>query len=95
MIEIPVPKFDLGKLVATPGALAALEESQQTSWHFFFRHMSGDFGELDDHDKFLNEQALEEGGRILSTYRTKRGKRLYVITESDRSLSTILLVEEY
>ena len=44
---------------------------------------------------FMNEQALEEGGRILSTYRTKRGKRLYVITESDRSLSTILLVEEY
>lgn len=95
MIQILTPKFALGKLVATPGALAALEESKQSAWHFFFRHVSADWGELCEEDKLLNQQALEEGGRLLSTYRTKRGKRLYVITEADRSLSTILLVEEY
>lgn len=95
MIQIPNPKFALGKLVATPGALDALKESQQSAWHFFFRHMSGDWGELDEEDKLLNQQALEDGSRLLSAYRTRLGKRLYVITESDRSLSTILLVEEY
>lgn len=95
MIQIPRPKFALGKLAATPGALAALAESKQSAFHFFFRHMSGDWGELSAADRIANEQALVYGNRVFSAYRTSRATKLWVITEADRSLTTILCPEEY
>jgi hypothetical protein len=96
MIQIPVPKFALGKLVATPGALQALKESGQPAWHFISRHMAGDWGEeLPAEDRDANLQALLDGSRLLSAYRTSQGTKLWVITEADRSLTTILLPEEY
>ncbi|MBA3712361.1 MAG: hypothetical protein H0W76_07905 [Pyrinomonadaceae bacterium] len=80
--------FELGCVVATPGAIDALEASHQQPHEFLRRHHSGDWGELDDHDRSENELALKHDLRILSAYRTTRGARLWVITEADRS-STI------
>ncbi len=59
------------------------------------RHRSGDWGELDEHDQRENELSVREGFRILSAYRTRRHARLWIITEADRSSTTILLPEEY
>lgn len=80
--------FELGCVVATPGAIDALEASRQQPHEFLRRHRSGDWGEVDDHDCRENELALKHDLRILSAYRTTRGTRLWLITEADRS-STI------
>jgi hypothetical protein len=87
--------FSLGQLVATPGALAALSDAEQSPSAFLRRHQTGDWGELCDEDKRENELSLKHGFRILSAYRTTRDIRLWVITEADRSVTTILLPEEY
>ena len=87
--------FELGQLVATPGALAALERAHQAPGEFLTRHMSGDWGEVPEEDKTENEVSLLNGYRILSAYRTKLGERLWLLTEEDRSVTTILLPEEY
>jgi hypothetical protein len=87
--------FQMGVIVATPGALAALRSAGQSPAHFLRKHASGDWGELDDHDTAANWTALREGGRLLSAYTTVRGDRLWVITEADRSSTCLLLPEEY
>ena len=87
--------FDLGQLVATPGALAALEKTGQNAMEFLSRHVSGDWGELPKEDKDENRLSLEKGFRLLSSYRTTAGDKLWVITEADRSITTQLLPEEY
>jgi hypothetical protein len=89
------PLFDLGQLVATPGALAALEKSGQVPMDFLVRHVVGDWGELCDEDRKENQFSLEQGFRILSSYKTNAGDRLWVITESDRAHTTLLLPDEY
>jgi len=89
------PLFDLGQLVATPGALAALEKTGQNAMEFLSRHVSGDWGELPKEDKDENRMSLEKGFRLLSSYRTTAGDKLWVITEADRSITTLLLPEEY
>jgi len=89
------PKFDLGRLVATPGALAALERSAESPMIFLARHVGGDWGDLDEHDRAANERALSEGERIFSSYKTGAGEKVWVITEWDRSVTTLLLPEEY
>ena len=89
-------KFELGQIVATPGALRAIRSSGQTPSQFLRRHVNGDWGEhLDGHDYKQNQIALREGGRLLSAYQTRRGEDLWVITEGDRSATTILLPSEY
>jgi hypothetical protein len=85
----------LGKLVATPGALSALLEAEQTPIEFIDRHRQGDWGEVCADDWELNDQSLQDGTRILSAYRTKKDVRIWIITESDRSSTCILLPEEY
>jgi hypothetical protein len=87
--------FKLGQMLTTPGALAALKESNQTPMEFICRHQSGDWGEMDDEDKALNDAALRDGSRLLSAYQTSKGVKLWVITEADRSATTILLPEEH
>ena len=87
--------FSLGRVVATPGALRAIEDAGQSPEEFLARHHSKDWGELSDEDRRENELSLEQGFRLLSAYRTATGERLWVITEADRSLTTILLPEEY
>ncbi len=88
-------RFPLGHIFMTSGAEAALEEADQTPFEFFQRHVSGDWGDLDEHDRQLNEESVDGEGRLLSVYHTSRHAKLYVITEWDRSVSTILLPSEY
>ena len=68
--------FDLGKVVATPGALDALERSSQSAGEFLTKHVRGDWGDLDADDAEANRTALLEGGRILSSYKTRLGDEL-------------------
>ncbi|MDT5267961.1 MAG: hypothetical protein QOH49_147 [Acidobacteriota bacterium] len=88
-------RFPLGRLFLTPGAIAALEESGQQPFDFLRRHQSGDWGDLGKEDKRENEFSVTRALRILSKYHTAKGDALYVITESDRSTTTILKPEEY
>jgi len=89
------PLFDLGQLVATRGALAALEKTGQTPMEFLSRHVTGDWGELSEEDRKENQFSLERGFRLLSSYRTNAGDAVWVITEADRSHTTLLLPDEY
>lgn len=88
-------KFSLGQVVATPGALAALTESGQAALQFVSRHAAGDWGDIDEHDRRENETSLREGLRLLSAYTLADGTKIWVITEADRSSTTVLLPEEY
>lgn len=88
-------QFNLGQTVATPGALAALADAKQTAIEFLARHARGDWGEVDPDDRTANDRAVAEGSRILSSYRTSKGTRIWVITEADRSSTCILRPEEY
>jgi len=85
------PLFDLGQLVATPGALAALEKSGQSPMDFLTRHVTGDWGELCEEDRKENLFSLQKGFRLLSSYKTGAGDHLWIITESDRAHTTLLL----
>jgi hypothetical protein len=88
--------FPLGQIVATPGALAALGKAGQTPLDFLSRHVCGDWGELSEDDRKENQLSLKRGFRLLSSYRTSADDtRVWVITEADRSVTTILLPEEY
>ena len=93
-------KFSLGRIVATPGALEALQAAGQTAGEFLARHVTGDWGDLDDDDRQANDNALLDGSRILSAYTTKLADRLWVITEAVNDVglrhSTCLLTpDEY
>jgi hypothetical protein len=87
--------FPLGQIVATPGALAALERAKQPPICFLARHAIGDWGELEPTDIAENQYSLIHGFRLLSSYLTNAGEKLWIITEADRSATTLLLPEEY
>ena len=89
------PKFGLGRLLITPSAHEAIEESNDLPLDFLNQHTRGDWGEVCQEDAEENALALREGFRLLSAYRTSLGVRLWIITEADRSATTILLPEEY
>ena len=96
----PKPKFSLGRLLATPGSLEALEKSGQSPTELLTKHVRGDWGIVDEEDKAANDQSLIDGSRILSAYLTSKGEKLWVITEAcddrgHRAATTILLPEEY
>lgn len=87
-------KFPLGHIVATPGALAAIPEEEILA--ALARHHAGDWGEeLCPEDRQENERSLENGSRLLSAYRSTSGTRFWIITEADRSATTVLLPSEY
>ena len=88
-------RFTLGTLLLTPGASDTLLTSHQIPPEFLLLHQHGDWGELDPEDRRENERALLHGGRLFSAYRTRTEARLWVITEWDRSATTLLLPEEY
>ena len=88
-------RFDLGTIVATPGALEALAVSGESPSTFLCRHVAGDWGDLDEEDRAENELSVQEGFRILSAYHLRDGTKIWIITEADRSSTTILLPEEY
>lgn len=91
----PEARFPLGQIVATPGALQALQQAGQEPSELLARHLGGDWGDLSTEDKALNEQASVQGNRILSAYRLKSGVKVWIISEADRSATTILLPSEY
>jgi hypothetical protein len=72
-----------------------MEESGQTPDFFLDRHVTGDWGEVGAEDGRLNDEALEDGSRVLSAYHTLKGVKLWIITEADRSVTTILRPDEY
>jgi hypothetical protein len=96
MITVNRPLFQLGKIVATPGALEALEAAEQNLWELLNRHSQGDFGDVCNEDAALNHEAVNDGGRILSAYILPRTKeKVWIITEADRSSSCCLRPDEY
>jgi hypothetical protein len=90
-----VIRFPLGRVGATPGALRALEQAEQLPAEFLDRHVNGDWGDVPEADKQENEFSVERGLRILSAYTTSAGEKIWILTEADRSATTILLPEEY
>lgn len=87
-------RFPLGRVVATPGALEALEASGVSAVELLDRHQSGDWGEVPCEDARENERSVRDGYRILSSYPVGE-KRVWVITEADRSSTCLLLPSEY
>jgi hypothetical protein len=88
------PLFALGRTVATPGALVVMQGLGISPVSLLSRHQRGDWGELSEDDKAANDEAITNGDRIFSAYRFDTVK-FWVITEADRSATTILLPEEY
>ena len=89
------PPFNLGQVVATPGALEALTARGQDAACFLRRHAAGDWGEICDEDRAVNEAALVDGDRVMSVYTTKLGVTMWIITEADRSSTCLLTPDEY
>jgi hypothetical protein len=90
-----IPLFDLGQIVATPGALALLEKAQKSPSEFLLRHLRGDWGDLCRDDQAENELNLKQGFRLLSSYPVTDTDTIWIITEADRSVTTVLLPVEY
>jgi len=90
-----LPRFPLGRIVATPGTLRALEQANQSPFEFLERHQRGNWGDLCEDDKRENEFSVQNGFRILSAYRTRNDVTIWIITEADRSVTTLLLPHEY
>ena len=95
IMAIKPKRFPMGRLLATPGALAAVEDAGQIPVEFLLRHARGDWGEVNSGDWVLNDESLESGDRVLSAYRTAKGVRIWIITEAGRQATTILLPDEY
>ena len=95
-----VPPYHPGPILATPGAQEALGSNGQTAQEFLSRHFAGDWGEMDKHDRAVNDDALKNGSRILSSYSLKDGTTIWVITDGEiapnrRYATTVLLPSEY
>jgi len=87
--------LELGQVVATPGALVALSDAHESGEWYLARHARGDWGDLCAEDRAVNRQAVRLGQRVLSEYRLPTGEKLWIITEWDRSVTTLLLASEY
>jgi hypothetical protein len=87
--------FPIGQLVATPGALEALARSGHSISDFLGLHTVRNWGDLDEDDRASNNYSVDHGGRLLSAYTMRDGERLWIITEADRSSTTLLLPREY
>lgn len=93
--ELRAPMFALGRLMATPAALQALADAGRTAADFIGRHVRGDWSEMSVEDAATNTVAVFEGSRILSSFALDAEQRVWVITEADRNLTTVLLSTEY
>ena len=87
------PKFSLGQIVATPNALTNIPNDEILN--ALSRHVQGDWGTLDAEDLQSNERALRSGGRLFSSYHSSQDVAFWIITECDRSVTTVLLPEDY
>jgi len=90
-------KFYTGQVVGTPGALKAIQDAGDSMQKYLVRHQSGDWGDLDEEDKKMNDEGLKPlcEDRLLSAYVLSTGVKIWIITEWDRSATTILLPSEY
>lgn len=100
MVDFARPRFPSGQVVATPGAFEIIAQDGHSPAEFLDRHVRGDWGSLSAEDRQLNEEALTDGSWILSAYRTRTGKKIWIITEAaddrgQRAATTILLPDEY
>jgi len=100
MVDTLRPKFKLGQVVATPGALESLQKARQAPQTLLDRHIKGDWGDLSGDDKSLNDEALVDGSRIMSAYTLASGEKLWIITEAaddegKRICTTLLRPDEY
>ncbi len=93
VVKRVVAKFAVGQVRATPQIVAVVDE--EDLFDSFVRHLAGDWGDVDEFDWRQNDEAIFEGGRILSSYSDRHGNRFWIITEADRSSTTILFPEEY
>ncbi len=91
--KLCLAKFRLGHIVSTPNALSQL--TQEDILTGIQRHQAGDWGEVDEHDRMENELSLQKGFRLLSVYHAGNGVKFWIITEADRSATTVLLPEDY
>ena len=89
------PKFPLGKLICTEGAAELITRLKIKIMNLIGRHITGDWGDIDDEDVHTNNCALLHGDRLLSSYNIDPVSKLWIITEADRSRTTILLPSEY
>jgi hypothetical protein len=98
------PRFELGQLCYTPGAQKVMQHYHVSPFQLIARHVTGDWGDICSEDAQTNEQALQDGSRIFSVYvlppplsegETLSAVKVWIITEADRSVTTILLPEEY
>ena len=95
-VAVPTkPLFESGQTVATPGALRALAEANVGAWAYLKRHLTGDWGDVDREDAAANDEAVRQGLRILSAYTLPTQQRIWIITEADRSVTTVLLPLDY
>ena len=90
---VSAAKFPLGQTVATPNALSML--TPDDILHALARHQSGDWGDMCEEDRNENNLSLEKGFRLFSVYHAKNGVKFWIITEADRSVTTILMPEDY
>lgn len=93
MQRLNTARFSLGQLLATPSVLKNIPNDQMLA--ALNRHACGDWGDVNEHDRQANNAALREGTRLLSAYHTDDGTCFWIITEADRSATTVLLPEEY
>ncbi len=96
MLTSPVKAlFPLGRILITPGAKDVLDGLPRTASTLLTRHVTGDWSEMNEHDRQENEFSVDKYLRIFSAYSLVDDTRLWIITEADRSATTILLPEEY
>ena len=91
-------KFESGEVIATSAILGEMESSKSFLYfclNAFTKHMDGDWGDVDAEDKTANEQAIVTGGRIVSSYRFRKDCDILIITEAERSRTTLLFAREY
>jgi hypothetical protein len=96
--ELPEGLFPLGTVVATPGAIERMERNAMQPAELLTRHVAGDWGNIHPDDRGMNEEALRHGDRLLSVYgedKTGEDSRIWIITEADRSATTLLRPEDY
>ena len=96
----PSPLFELGMVVATPGALELLKSAGVDLRQLLFRHERGDWGDVNDGDKAINKEALKDGSRLFSAYKIRGGLKIWVITEAKgpdgkRASTSAVLPDEY
>ena len=91
--SLRTPRFNLGQIVATPNALSRL--THEDVLRALARHVAGDWGDVCPEDWKENELSLRERFRLLSVYRSSSGEKFWIITEADRSATTVLMPEDY